>query len=154
MALYFHDQCQNDSKTQHVLSGKWWVFTDKLFNPYVCPGGNVLIRTKCMFLNPAPLTRNFTPGPFFTLSPTNSGRKYAGRLLKANCAAQPKGCSACFVPQTHYEMQINRDFTLSPFYVEPYEPAEPQIPIYDKCPSFFMRGTWRCGRGSNPRPRA
>ena len=40
--------------------------------------------------------------------------KYAGRLLKANCAAQPKGCSACFVPQTHYEMQINRDFTLSP----------------------------------------
>ena len=39
--------------------------------------------------------------------------KYAGRLLKANCAAQPKGCSACFVPQTHYEMQINRDFTLS-----------------------------------------
>ena len=44
--------------------------------------------------------------------------KYAGRLLKANCAAQPKGCSACFVPQTHYEMQINRDFTLSRFYVE------------------------------------
>ena len=39
--------------------------------------------------------------------------KYAGRLLKASCAAQPKGCSACFVPQTHYEMQINRDFTLS-----------------------------------------
>ena len=42
--------------------------------------------------------------------------KYAGRLLKANCAAQPKGCSACFVPQTHYEMQINRDFTLSPLF--------------------------------------
>ena len=39
--------------------------------------------------------------------------KYAGRLLKANCAARPKGCSACFVPQTHYEMQINWDFTLS-----------------------------------------
>ena len=36
MALYFHDQCQNDSKTQHVLSGKWWVFTDKLLNPNVC----------------------------------------------------------------------------------------------------------------------
>ncbi len=33
MALYFHDQCQNDSKTQYVLSGKWWVFTDKLLNP-------------------------------------------------------------------------------------------------------------------------
>ena len=45
--------------------------------------------------------------------------KYAGRLLKANCAAQPKGCSACFVPQTHYEMQINRDFTLTRFYVDP-----------------------------------
>ena len=43
--------------------------------------------------------------------------KYAGRLLKANCAARPKGCSACFVPQTHYEMQINWDFTLSQFYV-------------------------------------
>ena len=42
--------------------------------------------------------------------------KYAGRLLKANCAALPKGCSACFVPQTHYEMQINRDFTLSPLF--------------------------------------
>ena len=25
----------------------------------------------------------------------------------------------CFVPQTHYEMQINRDFTLSRFYIEP-----------------------------------
>ena len=25
-------------------------------------------------------------------------------------------CSACFVPQTHYEMQINRDFTLSPIF--------------------------------------
>ena len=24
-----------------------------------------------------------------------------------------QGCSACFVPQTRYEMQINRDFTLS-----------------------------------------
>ena len=50
--------------------------------------------------------QGFPPDPF--------SRKYAGRLLKANCAAQPKGCSACFVPQTHYEMQINRDFTLSP----------------------------------------
>ncbi len=48
--------------------------------------------------------------------------KYAGRLLKANCAAQPKGCSACFVPQTHYEMQINRDFTLTRFYVDPIFP--------------------------------
>ena len=47
--------------------------------------------------------QGFPPDPF--------SRKYAGRLLKANCAAQPKGCSACFVPQTHYEMQINRDFT-------------------------------------------
>ena len=55
--------------------------------------------------------QGFPPDPF--------SRKYAGRLLKANCAAQPKGCSACFVPQTHYEMQINRDFTLSRFYVEP-----------------------------------
>ena len=26
---------------------------------------------------------------------------YAGRLLKASYAAQPKGCSACFVPPTH-----------------------------------------------------
>ena len=49
--------------------------------------------------------QGFPPDPF--------SRKYAGRLLKATCAAQPKGCSACFVPQTHYEMQINRDFTLS-----------------------------------------
>ena len=55
--------------------------------------------------------QGFPPDPF--------SRKYAGRLLKATCAAQPKGCSACFVPQSHYEMQINRDFTLSPFYVEP-----------------------------------
>ena len=43
-------------------------------------------------------TQGFPPDP-----------KYAGRLLKANCAARPKGCSACFVPQTHYEMH----------YVEP-----------------------------------
>ena len=49
--------------------------------------------------------QGFPPDPF--------SRKCAGRLLKANCAAQPKGCSACFVPQTHYEMQINRDFSLS-----------------------------------------
>ena len=58
--------------------------------------------------------QGFPPDPF--------SRKYAGRLLKANCAAQPKGSSACFVPQTHYEMQINRDFTLSRFYVEPVTP--------------------------------
>ena len=47
MALNFHDQCQFDSKTQYVLSGKWCVFTDKLLKSYRCPQRNVLIRTKC-----------------------------------------------------------------------------------------------------------
>ena len=46
MALYFHDQCQNDSKTQHVLSGKWWVFTDKWSVTHFCPGKGRFLRTK------------------------------------------------------------------------------------------------------------
>ena len=39
--------------------------------------------------------------------------KYASKRLKADVAAQPKGCSACFVPVLQ-KMQINRLFTLSP----------------------------------------
>jgi hypothetical protein len=34
---------------------------------------------------------------------------YAGKLLKAGDAAQPKGCSACFVPV----MAINKPFFLA-----------------------------------------
>ena len=69
MALYFHDQCQNDGKTQYVLSGKWWVFTDKLLNPYIlsgrkrfnpdklvcnsfCPGKGRFLRTKVHVFEP------------------------------------------------------------------------------------------------------
>ncbi len=63
--------------------------------------------------------QGFPPDPF--------SRKYAGRLLKATCAAQPKGCSACFVPQTHYEMQINRDFTLTHFTLSHNYSRPPRI---------------------------
>ena len=34
------------------------------------------------------------------LTDGNAASKYAGWLLKASCAAQAKGCSACFVPPT------------------------------------------------------
>ena len=59
MALYFHDQCQNDSKTQHVLSGKWWVFTDKCTVTHFCPGKGRFLRTKVYVFEPG-----FPPDPF------------------------------------------------------------------------------------------
>ena len=59
MALYFHDQCQNDSKTQHVLSGKWWVFTDKWSVTHFCPGKGRFLRTKVYVFEPG-----FPPDPF------------------------------------------------------------------------------------------
>ena len=58
MALYFHDQCQNDSKTQYVLSGKWWVFTDKWSVTHFCPGKDRFLRTKFMHN-----TQGFHPDP-------------------------------------------------------------------------------------------
>ena len=36
----------------------------------------------------------------FCLTHGTAAGKYASRLLKASCPAQPKGCSACFVPPT------------------------------------------------------
>ena len=44
---------------------------------------------------------NFTGDDFDEEMRTGTAAgKYAGRLLKASYAAQPKGCSACFVPPT------------------------------------------------------
>ena len=49
----------------------------------------------------------------FCLTHGTAAGKYAGRLHKASCAAQPKGCSACFVPPTH------KNANQPVFYVEP-----------------------------------
>ena len=43
--------------------------------------------------------------------------KYANQLLKAGDAAQPKGCSARFVP-VNQKIKNNRDFPLNRTYVD------------------------------------
>ena len=45
-------------------------------------------------------------GGDFCLVGSGAG-KYAGQLLKAGSAAQPKGCSACFVPATVRSMGLS-----------------------------------------------
>ena len=106
MALYFHDQCQNDSKTQHVLSGKWWVFTDKWSVTHFCPGKGRFLRTKVYVFEPGfpPPDPEFYPWPIYVVP-----------------------------DKLRTQFTLSRDFTLPR---NNYEPAEPQIPIYDKCPSF------------------
>ena len=56
----------------------------------------------------------------------------------------------CFVPQTHYEMQINRDFTLSRFYIEPWilQAGPPDTTIYEKRPLKWIRSLFSGDRRS------
>ena len=103
-------------------------------------GGKVLLKKSCHEITPpaakarfAQVLRNSPRAMSLTGYP--STRECPARYLMMPCqslpatrhrsrqirrpAAQSKlrssaqGCSACFVPRTHYEMQTNRDFTLT-----------------------------------------
>lgn len=61
MALYFHDQCQNDSKTQYVLSGNGGYLRTSGLKLTFVRGKAGFYGQKCMFLNPVPPDPEFYP---------------------------------------------------------------------------------------------
>lgn len=66
------------------------------------------------------------------LTHVTAAGKYTGRLLKASCAAQPKGCSACFVPQTHKKSKSSITRTDMLAY-DLYEAAKKNMPGKKLC---------------------
>ena len=60
-----------------------------------------------------------------------------------------QGCSACFVPRAHYEMQINRDFTLTPdFTLSPIFETVVSCDNNKKTPQRMCCGVFGGSRGS------
>ena len=45
-----HPNIRTIAKPQYVLSGKWWVFTDKWTFSHFCPGKGLFLRTNCIKL--------------------------------------------------------------------------------------------------------